>query len=65
MDPGLFRNVRIVEGVSVQVRGEFINVFNHTNWDTVGTNISTTTTYGQVTGFRDKRIVQLGAKLTF
>jgi hypothetical protein len=65
VDPGLFRNVRIVEGVSVQVRGEFINVFNHTNWDTVGTNISTTTTYGQVTGFRDKRIVQLGAKLTF
>ncbi|WP_263411499.1 TonB-dependent receptor [Terriglobus tenax] len=65
VDPGLFRNVRIVEGVSLQLRGEFINVFNHTNWDTVGTNISTATTYGQVTGFRDKRIIQLGAKVSF
>ena len=70
MDPGLFRNIRIFESLNLQLRGEAFNVFNHTNPDTVATGglISTaglSSTAGNITGYRDKRILQLGAKLVF
>jgi hypothetical protein len=70
VDPGLFRNVRIYHDLVLQLRGEAFNVFNHTNPDTIATSglISAagySTTAGNVTGYRDKRILQLGAKLVF
>ena len=76
-DLGLFKNVKIYERLNLQLRGEAYNVFNHTNPDTVtsssivtGYNASTgATSYsaaaGNISGYRDKRILQLGAKLVF
>ncbi|AFL90358.1 TonB-dependent receptor family protein [Terriglobus roseus DSM 18391] len=70
VDPGLFRNIRIFESLNLQLRGEAFNIFNHTNPDTVSTGalISTaglSSTAGNITNYRDKRILQLGAKLVF
>ena len=72
-DVGLFRNFRIVENVNLQLRGEAQNVLNHTNPDTISTGgiissftpLTAASTAGNVTGFRDKRVIQLGAKLVF
>ena len=64
VDAGAFRNFRIVENVVLQARLEGFNIFNHTNFQTVGTS-ATSGTFGQVTAARDNRIVQIAAKLVF
>jgi hypothetical protein len=76
-DVGLFKNVRIYERLQLQLRGEAYNVFNHSNPDAVavasvvnGFNATTgvtsySSTAGNVTSYRDKRILQLGAKIVF
>ncbi len=48
-----------------QLRGEASNVFNHTNPSTFGSTNNTSSLFGQITGYRDPRIIQLGAKLYF
>ncbi|MGI8770040.1 MAG: hypothetical protein ACR2JE_01250 [Acidobacteriaceae bacterium] len=63
-DLSLLRNFKINDRFNLQFRGETFNTFNHTNYDTVSTS-DTSSTYGQVTGYRDKRIIQLGLKLAF
>jgi hypothetical protein len=70
VDTGLFKNVNFGEHVHMQFRGEAFNLFNHTNPDTISTGslISASgfsSTAGNITGYRDKRILQLGAKLIF
>lgn len=70
VDPGVFRNIRIGERLGLQIRGEAFNVFNHTNPDTISTGgiigvAGYSGTAGNITGYRDKRIVQLGAKVIF
>ena len=62
--------MRLYERLTLQLRGEAFNVFNHTNPDTVSTaGLITSTGFnasaGNITGYRDKRILQLGAKLVF
>lgn len=76
-DVGVFKNIRIFDRLQMQLRGEAYNVFNHTNPDGVttasivnGYNATTdvtsySATAGNVTSFRDKRIMQLGAKIIF
>jgi hypothetical protein len=39
-------------------------VFNHTNFNTVGTTFGTST-FGKVTGVRDPRIMQVALKFYF
>ncbi|HEY7404422.1 MAG TPA: TonB-dependent receptor [Candidatus Angelobacter sp.] len=63
-DLSLFKNVKIAEKVSSQFRFEAFNAFNHTNYTTLNTTFGSST-FGQVTGARDARIVQLGAKISF
>ncbi len=65
LDVGIFRNFRIVESVTFQLRGEAFNVANHTNWQTVGVTSTTASTFGQITDTRDPRILQVAGKLTF
>lgn len=69
-DAGLFKNLNITESMHLQFRGEAFNLFNHTNPDGVSTAslISTngySSTAGNITSYRDKRILQLGAKFIF
>jgi Carboxypeptidase regulatory-like domain/TonB-dependent Receptor Plug Domain len=48
-----------------QLRGEASNAFNHTNPSTFGSLSNTSTLFGTITGYRDPRVVQLGAKFYF
>jgi len=70
VDPGVFRNINFTERLHLQLRGEAPNVFNHTNPDTISTGglisgSGFSSTAGNILGYRDKRILQLGAKLIF
>ncbi|MDX2152775.1 MAG: carboxypeptidase-like regulatory domain-containing protein [Bryobacteraceae bacterium] len=75
-DASLFKSTNITERVRLQLRFEFFNVFNHTQFAGVNTGISvpnpgqavtaaTRGRTGEVTSTRDPRTLQLGAKLYF
>ncbi|HZP04960.1 MAG TPA: carboxypeptidase regulatory-like domain-containing protein [Terracidiphilus sp.] len=64
LDLGIYRNFRIVEHLNFQFRAEAFNALNHTNVNTIGTS-STSGTFGEVTGYRDARIMQFAGKFTF
>jgi len=64
----LFKNFVISEsrGSNLQLRGEFFNVWNHTQLDP--TQVSSglgANNFGQITGAHDPRAIQLAAKLYF
>jgi hypothetical protein len=63
-DVSLFKNLKLSERVSSQFRVEAFNAFNHTNYTTLNTTFGSSA-FGQVTGARDPRILQLGAKISF
>jgi Carboxypeptidase regulatory-like domain/TonB-dependent Receptor Plug Domain/TonB dependent receptor len=62
-DLGVYRNFRIVERMNFQFRAEAFNATNHTNVQSVTT--AEGSTFGEVTGYRDARIVQFAGKITF
>jgi len=69
-DLGLFKNVKLSERFTGQVRLETFNTFNHTNPIAPGASGSgstslTNTAFDQVLLARDPRLIQLGLKLTF
>jgi hypothetical protein len=75
-DASLFKNTNITERIRTQLRFEFFNLFNHTQFAGVNTGISvnipgaavtpaTVGTAGQVNGTRDSRQIQLGLKVYF
>jgi hypothetical protein len=71
MDMSIARNFPLVERTSLQLRAEYFNVFNHTNFGDPNTTLNGT--FGQVTGTtpqngaaaNDPRIAQFSAKLIF
>ena len=65
LDVGIFRNFRLYGNLVFQLRGEAFNAPNHTNWQTVGTTSTTSSSFGQITETRDPRILQVAGKLTF
>ncbi|HEY1649118.1 MAG TPA: carboxypeptidase regulatory-like domain-containing protein [Terracidiphilus sp.] len=64
LDAGIYRNFRIWERVNFQFRMEAFNALNHTNVNSIGTS-ATSGTFGEVTGYRDARIMQFAGKFTF
>ncbi len=64
VDFTLAKNFGFTEHMRLQLRAEAFNIFNWTNPRTLSTNV-TSSTYGQVTTFRDPRTLQLGAKFYF
>ncbi|MFN6963141.1 MAG: carboxypeptidase regulatory-like domain-containing protein [Pyrinomonadaceae bacterium] len=77
VDFTLTKNIRFGEHYRLQLRGEAFNVFNWTNprglstlvWSATTQPVSQggngSSTFGQVTSYRDPRILQLGAKFYF
>ena len=63
-DLGIFRTFRIYERLAFQLRGEAFNVANHTNVQTIGVS-STSSTFGQITAYRDARIFQVAGRFNF
>jgi hypothetical protein len=63
-DMSAFKNFHFTESRYLQFRGEFFNIFNHTNLSSIGATLGSAT-YGTVTAARDPRIIQLGLKLYF
>jgi hypothetical protein len=64
VDFTMTKNIRFNESMRLQLRGEAFNVFNHTNFRGIGTNV-TLATFGQVISVRDPRTLQLGVKFYF
>jgi hypothetical protein len=58
------KSFRFTETVYLQLRGEVFNIFNHTNFRNLSTNI-TAANFGVVTTTRDPRTMQFGLKLNF
>ncbi|MFN2481176.1 MAG: carboxypeptidase regulatory-like domain-containing protein [Pyrinomonadaceae bacterium] len=64
VDLTVTKNVRLGESTRFQLRGEAFNLFNHTNFRAISTNV-TASNFGAVTSTRDPRIIQLGVKFYF
>lgn len=65
VDFTMSKNLRLSETVTLQLRAESFNIFNHTNYrGFVSLNV-TSPSFGQIGSFRDPRTMQFGAKLSF
>ncbi len=70
LDVSLFKNVALRERLNLQVRAEFFNVLNHTNFGTpnaiVFSSGQVSSTAGLITSTATtSRQIQFGMKLTF
>jgi len=63
-DMAAIKNVKVGELLKFQLRGEFFNAFNHTNFSSVDSGLGDAA-FGQVNGAHVKRVIQLGGKLNF
>jgi hypothetical protein len=69
LDFSLFKTVDISESVKLQLRGEAFNSTNTPQYGNPGTSITTSSTFGRVTGYCSNscgaRDLQLGVKVLF
>jgi hypothetical protein len=63
-DVGVFRSIRFHERNSLQLRGEFFNVLNHSNFSNPTSGMSSGG-FGSISSAGDPRIGQLALKLIF
>jgi hypothetical protein len=64
VDLGLLRQVKVSEGVQMELRFEAFNLFNRANFSQLVTNVAAQD-FGAVTSARDARVVQIGIKALF
>jgi hypothetical protein len=65
VDLGLFKNITFKERYRFQIRGEATNAFNHANPNGFGSLSLGSSLFGQITSYRDPRIIQLAGKFYF
>jgi Carboxypeptidase regulatory-like domain/TonB-dependent Receptor Plug Domain len=63
-DFSVLKLFQFAEPKRIEFRTEFFNIFNHTNFNTVGTVIGTGS-FGKLTSARDPRVIQFGLKFLF
>jgi hypothetical protein len=56
------KRTNITEAIGFEIRAEFFNIFNHTQFQNPNGNFSSSQ-FGQVTSARDPRIGQVSAKV--
>lgn len=63
----LAKTFRFTERIGLELRGEFYNTFNHTQFSEINTEFEefSGTTFGWATWARDARVMQMGLRLTF
>ncbi|HEV2492027.1 MAG TPA: TonB-dependent receptor [Terriglobia bacterium] len=64
-DFALLKDTALGERTRLQFRGEFFNLFNHTQFVNPDGNISDGATFGTVVRARDPRLIQFALKLAF
>lgn len=64
LDFGLFKNFSCGERYQFQLRGEFFNLFNHTNLGTPNATVISST-FGEITSTNAPRVIELALKLFF
>jgi len=65
-DISVGKTISLHERLHAELRADMYNAFNHTQWTSVSTQLNGSTgPFGQVTGSREGRIIQLGAKVAF
>ena len=67
-DIALGKNISMGERAHAEFRADMFNAFNHTQWTSVDTTFNDSLSgfqFGQVTGGREGRIIQLAAKVVF
>ena len=65
VDASIFRDFTIYERVKFQFRGEATNVFNLVNLSAPGGTMSSTASFGKITGAGAMRVIQVGGRLLF
>lgn len=65
IDASLFRDFTIHERVKFQFRGEATNVFNFVNLSDPGSTLSSTSSFGVISGASSMRVLQVGGRLLF
>jgi hypothetical protein len=63
-DFSILKTFRFTEQREIEFRAEIFDLFNHTNFTTVGSVIGTGS-FGQLTASRDPRVIQFGLKFLF
>lgn len=64
-DMSMYKTFTVREGVSLQFRADAFNVWNHTEFSSVGNNFSVPSTFGKITGAKNPRSMMLGLRLQF
>jgi hypothetical protein len=64
VNASLVKNTALTEGVTLQFRTEFFNLFNHPNFN-LPDNFLGSPTFGVISSARDPRHIQFGLKLLF
>ncbi|HTY85564.1 MAG TPA: TonB-dependent receptor [Silvibacterium sp.] len=65
-DISLAKNIDFYERLHAEIRADMYNAFNHTQWNAISTQLNGYTgPFGQVTGSREGRIIELAAKIVF
>jgi hypothetical protein len=64
VDVSLFKTVTIRERFRLQIRPEFFNILNRTNFGLPGSTVGSPTN-GVITSAADARVIQLAIKLAF
>src|SRR5205085_1031704 len=71
LDVGVYKDTKLTERVTLQLRAESFNIFNHANLYVVGSSADLASTnsisacYGCTGSTYDRRHLQLGAKIVF
>ena len=64
VDVNFIKDFRLGENARVQVRGEFLNIFNHLNISSVNRRMNAAN-FATATGAHPNRVIQLGVKFLF
>ena len=64
-DMSFAKIIRVHEKQELQIRADGFNIFNHTQFGSVGTSFFTPASFGRVTAARDPRSFMVGARLQF